>query len=91
MAGSGLGAIVLLAVFWFWPATQSARLGRELQDARSELARLGQQVEQLRSENQRVETLLAQERARGDAASADLRRVNEMNARLQALLSEGRK
>ena len=91
LMGSGLGAIVLVAVFWFWPAAHPARLQRELDEVRAQAGRLVRQVEELRTENTRVERALADERARVDVTAADLRREKEMNARLQLIVSEGRK
>jgi len=89
--GSGLGAVVLAAAFWFWPAANSGRLQRELDDAQSQARQLVRQVQDLRSENVRVERALAAERARVEETSADLRREKEMNARLHLIVSQGRK
>jgi hypothetical protein len=89
--GSSVSAVVLVAVFWFWPGFQSARLQSELQDAQTHAVRLGKQIDELRAENTRAEAQLAAERARVEATAADLRREKEMNARLHLLVSEGRK
>jgi predicted nucleic acid-binding Zn-ribbon protein len=89
--GSSVSAVVLVAVVWFWPGSQSAHLQRELQDAQTHAVRLGQQINELRTENTRAEAQLAAERARVEATTADLRREKEMNARLHLLVSEGRK
>ena len=51
MMGSGLGAVVLAVLFWFWPAAQSGRLQRELDDAQTQTRQLGRQIQELRSEN----------------------------------------
>lgn len=82
--GSSVSAVVLVAVFWLWPGSHSARLQHELHDAQTTVRRLGQEVEELR-------TRLAAERARVEANAADLRREKEMNARLHIIVSEGRK
>ena len=89
--GSGLSAVVLVAVFWFWPAAYSGRLQRELDDAQTQARQLVRQVQELRSENTRVERALAAERARVEETTADLRREKDMNARLHLIVSEGRK
>jgi hypothetical protein len=89
--GSGLSAVVLAAIFWFWPGAYSGRLQRELGDAQTQARQLGQQVQDLRSENIRVERALAAERARVEETAADLRREKELNARLHLIVSEGRK
>ena len=91
MMGSGLGAVVLVAVFWFWPGGHSNRLQRDLDDAHVQVRHLVRQVEDLRIENTRVESALAAERARVEATAADLAREKALNARLHLLVSEGRK
>lgn len=88
--GSGLSAVVLSAVFWFWPGAYSG-LQRERDDAQTQARQLVRQVQDLRAENTRVERALAAERARVEETAADLRREKEMNARLHLIVSEGRK
>jgi hypothetical protein len=89
--GSGLSAVVLVAVFWFWPGAHSSRLQRDLDDAQLQVRQLVRQVEELKIENTRVQGALATERARVEATAGDLRREKEMNTRLHLLVSEGRK
>jgi peptidoglycan hydrolase CwlO-like protein len=70
-----------------WLASDRAR--RQAQDA--ELGRLQSQVTDLRAEHDRLDAELRKARLQFDTTEAALGREREVNARLQALLGEGRK
>lgn len=76
------------SLWWGLPTT---RLRTELQDVRARADQLEQQLGELRSDNQRLETRLKAERSRLETAERELRREKEVTARLQTLVSQGRK
>jgi septal ring factor EnvC (AmiA/AmiB activator) len=76
---------------YLWWGLPTTRLQSELQDVRTRADGLEQQLGQLRSDNQRLEAQLKAEKSRLEAAEQDLRREKETSARLQVLVSQGRK
>ena len=83
-------AAVLIAVLLglgagnLWWGRPAARMDTELREVRSSADQLGQQVETLRATNQRLQAELA-------AVQRDLASARDMNARLNQLISQGRK
>jgi len=63
----------------------------DLKDALEKSARLEREVSGLRAENDRVAADLKGEQARAQTIAADLQREKEMNMRLNALVSQGKK
>ena len=89
--GSTVAAVILAGVVGLWHGFPSSRLQSQLQDAQTNAVRLGQQVDELRAQNDRTEAQLRAERARVQAAEADLRREKEISAQLHLLVSHGKK
>jgi predicted nucleic acid-binding Zn-ribbon protein len=82
--------IGLLAGFLWW-GIPTNRLQAELSGSQANAVRLGREVDEARAERQRLEEQLKAEKAQHAADEAELRRERERSARLQGLISEGRK
>ena len=63
----------------------------EVKDALEKSARFERQANDLRAENDRTAAELKAEQARAQTLAADLQREKEMNTRLNALMSQGKK
>lgn len=92
LVASVAGAVLVgILVGFLWWGLPTGRLQTELRDARSTVDRLGQQLDELRAENERLQARLKAEQGRLKATESDLRREKETTARLQLLISEGKK
>jgi hypothetical protein len=69
----------------------SSRLQGQLHEAEARTVRLERQLDELRAENERIGVELTAQRTRVHTTEADLRREQEMNARLHVLVSDGKK
>lgn len=69
----------------------SGRVRRQLADSEAGVERLRREVDELRTQNERMDKELRGQQTRAQLTEEDLRREKELNARLQLLVSEGRK
>ena len=86
----GIASIAIGAIGgWVGSSLYSARAHRTDEDSRS--AALERQLNDLRTENDRMVAEMKNNARRLEATEGDLRREQEMNARLHMLVSDGRK
>jgi septal ring factor EnvC (AmiA/AmiB activator) len=89
---SAVAAVLVgLLVGFLWWGLPTGRLQTELRTSQSGAERLGQQLEEARAQGQRLEEQLKAEKTQREAMEAELRREKERSARLQTLISQGRK
>jgi septal ring factor EnvC (AmiA/AmiB activator) len=82
--------IGLLAGFLWW-GMPSGRLQAQLRDAKASTERLEQQMAEQRSQGERLDAELKAQKVKLETAETDLRREKEMNARLNLMVSHGKK
>jgi uncharacterized protein HemX len=80
---------VLVGYLWWGLPTTS--LQNELRDVRTRADRLDQQLAEQQAGRQRLEDQLKAQQSKLEEAERDLRGQKEMNARLQMLVSQGKK
>ena len=83
--------LVGLLVGFLWWGLPTNRLQTELRGSQAGGERLGQQLEEARAQGQRLEEQLKAEKAQREAAADELRREKERSARLQGVISRGKK
>jgi septal ring factor EnvC (AmiA/AmiB activator) len=89
---TALAAVLVgLLVGFLWWGLPTTRLQAELRGSQAGAERLEQQLEETHAQRQRLEAQLKAEKAQREAAAADLRREQERSARLQQLISQGKK
>jgi uncharacterized protein HemX len=76
---------------YLWWGLPTTSLQNELRDVRVKADRLDQQLAELRADQQRLEGQLKAAQSRLEASEQELRGEKEMNARLQMLVSRGKK
>ena len=83
--------LVGLLVGFLWWGLPTNRLQTELRGSQAGAERLGQQLEEARAQSRRLEEQLKTEKAQREAEAGELRREKERSARLQELISRGKK
>lgn len=76
---------------YLWWGLPTTNLQNELRDVRTKADRLDQQLAELRADHQRLEGQLKATQSRLETSEQELRGEKEMNARLQTLVSRGKK
>jgi uncharacterized protein HemX len=86
-----VAALVGLLSGFLWWGVPTGRLQRELQEVRASADRLSEQMDNLRSRAEQLAAQIQAQKTRLETAERDLRVEKEMNARLQLLVSRGKK